>query len=60
MVVARAADGVLLMAKLDCLSRNAGFILALRDSGVDFVCCAMSHANTLTVALLFLEGEEEL
>ncbi|RZL01214.1 MAG: recombinase family protein, partial [Hymenobacter sp.] len=29
----RGAGGVLLIAKLDRLSRNAGFILALRDSG---------------------------
>jgi DNA invertase Pin-like site-specific DNA recombinase len=36
---ARAAGGVLLIAKLDRLSCNAGFILALRDSGVQFTCC---------------------
>jgi DNA invertase Pin-like site-specific DNA recombinase len=42
---------VLLIAKLDRLSRNAGFILALRDSGVQFACCDMPDANTLTVGL---------
>ena len=42
----RGAGGVLLIAKLDRLSRNAGFILALRDSG-----CDMPDANTLTVGL---------
>ena len=41
----------LLIAKMDRLSRNAGFIFALRDSGVNFVCCDMPDANTLTVGL---------
>jgi hypothetical protein len=27
------------------LSRNAGFIFALRDSGVAFICCDMPDAN---------------
>lgn len=45
MTAARAADGVLLIAKLDRLGRNASFILALRDSGVDFVCCEMPDAT---------------
>ena len=35
---ARRAHTTLLIAKLDRLSRNASFILALRDSCVDFVC----------------------
>lgn len=48
---ARAAGATLLIAKLDRLSRNAGFIFALRDSGVNFVCCDMSDANTLIVGL---------
>ncbi|RZJ87588.1 MAG: recombinase family protein, partial [Hymenobacter sp.] len=38
MVEARRVGSTLLIAKLDRLSRNASFILALRDSGVDFVC----------------------
>ena len=38
---ARRIGSTLLIAKLDRLSRNASFILALRDSGVDFVCCDM-------------------
>jgi DNA invertase Pin-like site-specific DNA recombinase len=56
---ARAAGGVLLIAKLDRLSRNAGFILALRDSGVQFACCDMPDANTLTVGLFAVIAQHE-
>ncbi len=56
---ARAAGGVLLIAKLDRLSRNASFILTLRDSGVDFVCCDMPDANILTVGLFAVIAQHE-
>jgi DNA invertase Pin-like site-specific DNA recombinase len=56
---ARAVGGVLLIAKLDRLSRNAGFILALRDSGVQFACCDMPDANTLTVGLFAVIVQHE-
>ncbi|WP_133655968.1 recombinase family protein, partial [Hymenobacter sp. UV11] len=56
---ARAAGATLLIAKLDRLSRNAGFILMLRDSGVDFVCCDMPDANTLTVGLFAVLAQHE-
>jgi DNA invertase Pin-like site-specific DNA recombinase len=56
---ARAVGGVLLIAKLDRLSRNAGFILALRDSGVQFACCDMPDANTLTVGLFAVIAQHE-
>ena len=49
----------LLIAKLDRLSRNAGFIFALRDSGVAFVCCDMPDANTLTVGLFAVIAQHE-
>lgn len=54
-----AGGGVLLIAKLDRLSRNAGFILALRDSGVQFACCDMPDANTLTVGLFAVIAQHE-
>ena len=56
---ARAAGATLLIAKLDRLSRNAGFIFALRDSGVAFVCCDMPDANTLTVGLFAVLAQHE-
>jgi DNA invertase Pin-like site-specific DNA recombinase len=59
LLAAMAAGGVLLIAKLDRLSRNASFIFALRDSGVDFVCCDMPDANTLTVGLFAVLAQHE-
>lgn len=56
---ARAKGATLLIAKLDRLSRNAGFIFALRDSGVTFVCCDMPDANTLTVGLFAVIAQHE-
>jgi DNA invertase Pin-like site-specific DNA recombinase len=56
---ARAVGGVSLIAKLDRLSRNAGFILALRDSGVQLACCDMPDANTLTVGLFAIIAQHE-
>lgn len=49
----------MLIAKLDRLSRNAGFIFALRDSGVDFLYCDMPDANTLTVGLFAVIAQHE-
>lgn len=56
---ARQVGSTLLIAKLDRLSRNAGFILTLRDSGVEFVCCDMPDANTLTVGLFAVLAQHE-
>jgi DNA invertase Pin-like site-specific DNA recombinase len=59
MAEAWRVGSTLLIAKLDRLSRNASFILALRDSGVDFVCCDMPDANTLTVGLFAVLAQHE-
>ena len=49
----------LVIAKLDRLSRNAAFLLALRDSGVRFVAVDMPEANDLTVGIMALVAEAE-
>ncbi len=49
----------LLIAKLDRLSRNAGFIFLLKDSNVDFKCCDMPEANSLTIGIMAVLAQEE-
>src|SRR5215218_3429795 len=55
----RVHRAVLVIAKLDRLSRNAAFLLNLRDAGVEFVCADMPAANRLTVGIMALVAEEE-
>jgi hypothetical protein len=47
--LAEVTGATLLIANLDRLSRNAAFLLTLRDSGVRFVAADMPEANDLTV-----------
>ena len=56
---ARLTGGTLVIAKLDRLSRNAAFLLTLRDSGVRFLACDMPEANSLTVGIMALVAESE-
>jgi len=49
----------LLIAKLDRLSRNVAFIFKLRDEQVDFVCCDMPDANTLTIGIFATLAQHE-
>jgi len=56
---AQAAGATLLIAKLDRLSRNASFIFALRDAGVDFVCADMPDANTMTIGIFAVLAQHE-
>ena len=50
---------VLLIAKLDRLSRNVSFVFAFRDSGVAFVCADMPEANTLTIGMMATIAQHE-
>ena len=56
---AKVTGAVLVIAKLDRLSRNAAFLLALRDSSVRFVAVDMPEANDLTVGIMALVAEAE-
>ncbi|WP_022687180.1 recombinase family protein [Sphingomonas phyllosphaerae] len=56
---AQITGAKLVIAKLDRLSRNAAFLLTLRDSGVDFVAADMPDANSLTVGIMALVAQQE-
>lgn len=55
----RAYGAKLVVAKIDRLTRNAAFLLSLRDAGIDFVAADMPDANRLTVGLMALVAEYE-
>lgn len=55
----KSEGATLLIAKLDRLSRNAGFIFLLKDSNVDFKCCDMPEANSLTIGIMAVLAQEE-
>lgn len=57
--LAKVTGATLVIAKLDRLSRNAAFLLALRDSGVRFVAVEMPEANDLTVGIMALVAQAE-
>lgn len=56
---AKMTGSTLLVAKLDRLSRNAAFLITLRDSGVSFVCADQPEANNLTIGILALVAQNE-
>lgn len=56
---AKRNGAVLLIAKLDRLSRNVAFIFTLRDTKVEFVCADMPDANTLTVGIFAVMAQHE-
>lgn len=56
---AKRNGAVLVVAKLDRLSRNATFLSALLDADVDFVACDNAIANKLTIRILAAVAQEE-
>ena len=55
----RLTGAILVIAKLDRLSRDAHFLLGLQKAQVRFVCADMPQANELTVGIMALVAEEE-
>lgn len=56
---AKVTGATLVIAKLDRLSRNAAFLLTLRDSGARFIAADMPDACDLTVGILALVAQRE-
>ncbi|WP_241239690.1 recombinase family protein [Silicimonas algicola] len=59
LILANLTGATLVIAKLDRLSRNAAFLLTLRDSGARFAACDMPEANDLTVGIMALVAQQE-
>lgn len=56
---AKQNDAVLVIAKLDRLARNVLFVSLLMEAGVEFICCDMPAANSLTIVLMAAIAEDE-
>ncbi len=56
---ARRSRATLVIAKIDRLARNAAFLLAILDSGVDVVAADNPSVNRLTLQLLAVLAEDE-
>lgn len=56
---ARNAGALLVIAKLDRLSRDVHFLTGLDKAGIEFVACDMPNANRLTVTILAAVAEHE-
>src|SRR5262245_20125558 len=54
----RLTGATLVVAKLDRLSRNAAFLLTLRDSGVDFIAADLPEANTMAVGVMAVVAQQ--
>lgn len=57
--LAKAKKAVLIIAKLDRLSRNAAFLLQLQESNVDFIACDMPNADKLSIGIIALLAQRE-
>jgi DNA invertase Pin-like site-specific DNA recombinase len=59
LALCRQKKAVLIIAKLDRLSRNVAFIANLMESGVEFVACDMPEANKLTLHIMAAMAQHE-
>jgi DNA invertase Pin-like site-specific DNA recombinase len=53
------SNATLVIAKLDRLSRNAVFLLKLKESKINFVCCDMPFADSLTIGIMSILAQKE-
>ena len=53
MASCRATRTIVLVAKLDRLSRNVAFLSGIMASKVDFLCCDNPHATKFTRSFVF-------
>jgi DNA invertase Pin-like site-specific DNA recombinase len=56
---ARRSGALLVIARLDRLSRSVLVTAQLHQSGLEFVCCDNPHANSLTIQILAVMAEYE-
>lgn len=59
LALCRKQKATLVIARLDRLSRNAAFLLALRDSGVEVRACDMPQAGTLEFGIRAVIAQHE-
>ena len=59
LTLCRIHGATLLIAKLDRLSRDASFLLALQKGNVRFVAVDMPHADSFTVGVLAMVAQKE-
>lgn len=57
--LAKKHKAVLIIAKLDRLSRNLAFIATLQDAGVKFVCVDMPEANETMIQFMAIFAQHE-
>lgn len=57
--MAKSHKAILVIAKLDRLTRNAAFLLQLQDSSIDFVACDMPNADKLSIGIIALLAQRE-
>ncbi len=57
--LAQLTGAILIIAKLDRLSRNAHFLTGLVEAGVEFIACDLPEANKLTVTIMAAVAEHE-
>jgi DNA invertase Pin-like site-specific DNA recombinase len=55
----KASGATLVVAKIDRLTRDAAFLLNLKDSGIEFIAADMPEANRLTIGIMALVAEQE-